>query len=1044
MSQDINTVKETKNTTVNEIITSPGNSNASVQQNKYRRVNSSGNAKEVPKRKYASVLPPSRRVTNNQQTGSSVLPTQTAPAPEPRGGGRGKKVQTRANQNQTVPNILSSSIVTGRKSYFDLYSKLLSFEIQEEMKQVDDRLLNWPKSKLIRDGCTLFDVRGASSGYQNNELTLTFKHKQSEFLPSNKFVQGDIVVITEADTSCTVRLEGIVTSIGKSSINISSRNSPENFEEKMWRIDRGANQNAFSRMSEALQIFTSNRAETDDYLKDWARTARIQNCYLPPSGKQSPFKSIIIDNIKDAERQASMPSILNPLHDPLKIKSIMEDWPLNNSQHQTIIDVLGRRLSLIQGPPGTGKTHTAIHLLLLLVKLYEEENIPILATAYTNVATDNLLQGLRSHGVEALRLGRPVKVRDELRDATLQSHLERHPERKRLDRLREELSHLKGDNYHEKLREIKLLESSMTTDIVRKARVICTTCIGAGDPILADQYFPLVVIDESTQAIEPAILVPMTKGAQQVIFLGDHYQLPPTVKSAKADQLKDSLFHRLVKEGNIKPFVLNSQYRMHPLISEFPSAHFYHKQIKDAITSASRPIPKGFNWKDSKPLILLHVNGTEIPTESGSRRNLVEANIVVSIVREFITESEITKSDIGIVTPYAGQVNHLTLLFNQDPLFTTATDRDVMDEGEDARTQLSGGLNVASVDGFQGREKEVIIFSSVRSNITGSVGFLSDWRRLNVAITRARRGLIVVGNVYTLCNDPHWHAWLTWMGSQGLIVDYMDWVAGKHTLMPVPAPGSPMPESEAAKHSENVTTNEGAINNNNGTGTQKGVGRETNNRKRKNQVNQANTPNKKPAQARTRSPTDTKTPTANSDLTYTASLLSEPVNATDPVNPATINLKPSDIKNPQITDPQNAASNSSLEVPYIKEDPSLTSDAIKSNMIAPLVTNQNDMDMDLNTLDIIQPTIPLVTRPPSPLTDLLADTGQSITSNEILSTPQPEVSLSIKTEVNDLISLDKIKTNLVSGSGDLKFDDIKDGGDEMDFDLNGESNPSDI
>jgi len=223
------------------------------------------------------------------------------------------------------------------------------------------------------------------------------------------------------------------------------------------------------------------------------------------------------------------------------------------------------------------------------------------------------------------------------------------------------------------------------------------------------------------------------------------------------------------------------------LVSQFPSAHFYHGQIKDAISAKNRPLPKGFPWKDQKPLVLLHIDGKEVSTETGSRSNPVEATIVMDIVRQFLGDQDLTKSDIGIVTPYAGQVNHLTLLLNKDPLLSVATSRDVMDEGEDSRTQLAGGLNVASVDGFQGREKEVIIFSSVRSNTTGTVGFLSDWRRLNVAITRARRGLIVVGNINTLANDPHWHAWLTWMGSQGLILDYNDWKTGKLSELPVPA-----------------------------------------------------------------------------------------------------------------------------------------------------------------------------------------------------------------------------------------------------------------
>jgi len=309
----------------------------------------------------------------------------------------------------------------------------------------------------------------------------------------------------------------------------------------------------------------------------------------------------------------------------------------------------------------------------------------------------------------------------------------------------------------------------MMADIVSKAHVICCTCIGAGDRLLENQYFPLVVIDESTQAIEPAVLVPLTKGAQQAIFLGDHYQLPPTVKSDSASELKVSLFSRLIVEGKITPFLLNFQYRMHPFLSLFPSNHFYHNQLKDAVSEEDRPLIKGFQWPNDKPIIMINTVGQEVSTDGKSKHNVKEAKIVVDIVRNILLEKELARSDIGIITPYSGQVRLFQDFFSKEKIFTESTQRDEIEVGEDARTQLAGGLNIASVDGFQGREKQLIIFSTVRSNKRGEVGFLSDWRRLNVALTRAKRGLIVVGNIDCLNKDEHWLSWISWMENQKLI-----------------------------------------------------------------------------------------------------------------------------------------------------------------------------------------------------------------------------------------------------------------------------------
>jgi superfamily I DNA and/or RNA helicase len=442
---------------------------------------------------------------------------------------------------------------------------------------------------------------------------------------------------------------------------------------------------------------------------------------------------------------------------PVNLKGML----LDDSQAEAIETAVGQRLTMIQGPPGTGKTHTAVHLLSALIEMGRG---PILACAESNVAVDNLLEGLLDLDVKAIRLGRPVKVRESLREATLDAQVSSHPKQDEIAFIREEtegmrskLHDLKGKDkglahrdINKNYREIRELEQRITDDVLASAQVLCTTNIGAGHFTLTNRKFSIVLIDEATQATEPSALVPIVKGARQLILVGDHRQLPPTVTSRSAEEggLDIPLFERLLSNG-LPAHMLTTQYRMHPTIREFPSSRFYENKLEDGCSSSDRPPVAGFLWPDwDKPVAFVPVHGSEIEEESGSSRsNMDEAAIVVQVVNDLLAPGDLTPEDIGVISPYAGQVRLI---------------RSMVDD-------VIEGLEVKSVDGYQGREKEIIVLSTVRANDAGKVGFLSNYRRLNVALTRAKRGLIVIGDDRTLRNDPTWASWLDWISESNLM-----------------------------------------------------------------------------------------------------------------------------------------------------------------------------------------------------------------------------------------------------------------------------------
>ena len=620
---------------------------------------------------------------------------------------------------------------TRSQDHHEAYLPLIQWELDDELDATDERLRNWSRAKLAAHGLALFDLRARPDGWLFGQRIVKLELDGRADMGQHRFRQGDIVMLSRGDPIGEKPIEAIVSDRSRNRIRIVMPELPSGVRSGYWRIDRAANKVAFDRMRDAL------------------------NSIFEEEGG-APLRDLLLGLVHDPVGTAG----LGPELGGANRRPASRPEGLNESQKVACGAAISQRLTLIQGPPGTGKTHTAVRIL----QSWSSQNAgTILAVADSNVAVDNLLEGLLGLGVSAVRLGQPVKVRESLREATVDAQMESHPLRRDLEEhleLNEKLARripgMKGKEKglaHRDLnrgwKEVRRIERQMRDDILDRAQVLCCTCIGVGHQLLDGRKFTRVLLDEATQATEPASLVPLVRGARQIVLVGDHRQLPPTVISRRAENggLRRSLFERLVAMG-IEPMLLDTQYRMHPAISDFPNHTFYEGRLVDGITAADRPNPAGLLWNDWEvPMAFLPVNGDELLSPDGaSKENPAEAGWVAKILENLLQAGDLEETDIGIITPYAGQVRAI---------------RDALPERNDS-------VEVHTVDGYQGREKEVIIFSCVRSNSDGIVGFLSDARRLNVALTRAKRGLIVIGDPDTLRNDETWASWLDYIRSRNL------------------------------------------------------------------------------------------------------------------------------------------------------------------------------------------------------------------------------------------------------------------------------------
>lgn len=423
---------------------------------------------------------------------------------------------------------------------------------------------------------------------------------------------------------------------------------------------------------------------------------------------------------------------------------------LDFSQQEAVHKILtSKELAIVHGPPGTGKTTTLTEAIYYLVKNKNK----ILVCAASNTATDLLAYRTSQKGMKVIRLGHPARMDPEVWSLTLDSIYEKNPYFSQIQDLRERAIHLRNEafkfkrNYglddkierRESLKEVKQLENEaneLEKEIVRnlleEAQVICCTLTGSENEYLANKIFDVLVIDEAAQALEPACWIAIPK-AKKIVLAGDHHQLPPTVKSFEAEKLglSNTLFERLVEKYPEATVMLKTQYRSNEFIMQFSSHFFYqdsihaHETVKNQVLGQEEPV---ITFIDTAGCGFSEIQNPE----TLSFYNPQEAEILVKYLKNLV--QKYPKASLGIISPYKQQVRLMEELVMQEELLKNS--------------------KIDTVDGFQGEEKDIIAISLVRSNSDGEIGFLKDIRRMNVAITRARKKMVVVGDSATIAHHP--------------------------------------------------------------------------------------------------------------------------------------------------------------------------------------------------------------------------------------------------------------------------------------------------
>ena len=423
---------------------------------------------------------------------------------------------------------------------------------------------------------------------------------------------------------------------------------------------------------------------------------------------------------------------------------------LNKTQEDAVNHVLwAKDVAIVHGPPGTGKTTTLVEA---IYETLRREN-QVLVCAQSNMAVDWISEKLVDRGIPVLRIGNPTRVNDKMLSFTYERRFEAHPDYELLWAIRKAIRDLRShrkrgdEKYHQKMERLKdratELEIRINAQLFGEARVIACTLVGSAHRLLDGQKFGTLFIDEAAQALEAACWIPIRR-CSRVILAGDHCQLPPTVKSIAALKagLGKTLMERIVENKPEVVTLLRMQYRMNEEIMRFSSDWFYGNQVESAPEVKYRSIldlDVPMEWVDTSELDIRE----QFVGDSFGRINKAEAELTLLTLQQYFERIGKTRVlnerlDVGVISPYRAQVQYLRSQLKKKEYFKP----------------FRHLITVNTVDGFQGQERDIIVISLVRSNDEGQIGFLRDLRRMNVAITRARMKLIILGDVHTMTRHP--------------------------------------------------------------------------------------------------------------------------------------------------------------------------------------------------------------------------------------------------------------------------------------------------
>lgn len=625
---------------------------------------------------------------------------------------------------------------------FEDLLKLLALERQADYEYFKNKVQLQPLAKRCTEGFTWFPLNIAKIGFFYGDRAFVIVERTNNLDSPHQFRSGNVVnLFTKAPDAYKPEKSGVIQDIDKNKMRIilNSKDLPDWLNEGQIGVDLLFDERTYIEMERAIQqVMTANGNRIEE----------LRNIFL---GKQPPhFRAVAPDT--------------PPLRLPL----------LNDSQNAAITNIIrANDVAIVHGPPGTGKTTTLVHAVRELCKTEST----VLVTAPSNTAADLLTERLAELGLQVVRIGNISRVEENLLKHTLEGQISTHTESKNIKKIRIQAAQLrqqsrtfkrrfdtdarrKREKLKQEARELSAwandLEERVIEQILSGADVITCTLVNANHPVLAQRTFRTVVIDEAAQALEPATWIPILK-ATRVVLAGDPFQLPPTVKSKEA--AKNGLSVTMIEKcihlfQNIN--LLNVQYRSNNTIMNFSNHYFYNNQLSAHPSVAARLLPFS---ETEKSVTFIDTVGCgfdeQVNPETFSKLNPEEFYILrehlYQLIEKFDYANLVQKPSIGIISPYREQVELM-----KNDLLT-----------DDLLRGANLDLTISTIDGFQGQERDVIYISLVRSNEKNEIGFLGDTRRMNVAMTRARMKLIIVGNSATIGEHPFYKAFLDYCEVNG-------------------------------------------------------------------------------------------------------------------------------------------------------------------------------------------------------------------------------------------------------------------------------------